>query len=998
MAPHPRISPLHVCIKGRARFKIRGLRGRAVVKEKLETHLASFSDVYHVSASTLTGNLLILYHPARSHADAADWIEDILQDDAPQSALRPEKNGEGALDAAMEATEIEADAAPLVAWHDMAEHEVLLELEVSGEHGLTTPIADQRQQRFGPNALPLPRGRSRGQLFFEQLHALPLILLATEGALALVTGAAVEAAVVAGMVAINAMIGYAVELQTQRTLIAVKHKPRPTAEVIRDGRSIEIPGEALVPGDVLVLTPGTYIGADSRIILATHLKIDESLLTGESIPVDKQSQALSGGRTSLFERRNMAFMGTLVVGGQGLAVVVATGQRTEYGRMQHLIAETFPPKTLMTEKLHTLSRQLLHVGAWICAGAFGLGWIRGLRPIEALRASLSMATTIIPAGLPSTATANLALGIHRLAKQQVAVHKLYAVETLGAVRIICFDKTGTITRSRISVLRLYVGHQRVKIRNRRFIAGETTIDPLQSAALRQMIEACVLCNESKMERREDSPHRLRLKGSPTEKALLFMGFLAKADIFGIYQSHSLKQVVHRGEFRRRMITVHGTEDGHDVVSVKGDPLEVLRMCNRQLVDTGPVALAETDKADIENENDDMAADGLRVLGLAYKIGHREDPQEAEQDFIWIGLVAMAEPIRQGVEPLMAELHQAGIETVMITGDQNLTATAVASRIGLAGGLRLNSLDSSRFDTLAPDLLKALIQDVQVFSRVNPSQKLQIVRAYQKAGHTVAMTGDGINDGPALRAADIGIAMGLTGTDVAREVADVILTDDNLANLGRAVAGGRSAHYNLKKSIGYFLTSNFSEAAFSLAALTAGIARQPVGLNILPDILPGLALLTEPAHRQMLATPPIDLHGPIFNGSEIRTMAKSSAIIAAGAMGAYGLGALRHGGGVRAVTMATETLTAARILHALNCRNSAGAIQGPTVSPWRGWMGLALASSLALQVTTLLTPGLRRLSGAARLDLADLAITAAAAGATYLLSAPREKPLSGLSGA
>lgn len=564
------------------------------------------------------------------------------------------------------------------------------------------------------------------------------------------------------------------------------------------------------------------------------------------------------------------------------------------------------------------------------------------------------------------------------------------METLGAVGIICFDKTGTITRSRISALRIYAGNQRIKIRNRRFIAAEKAIDTLADATLRQLIEVCVLCNESKIERRPNAPQRLKLKGSPTEKALLFMGFLAKADIFGIYQTHRSEQVVHRGEFRRRMITVHGTRAGHFIISIKGDPQEVLRMCRLQLVDTGAVLLTETDRAAIENENDDMAADGLRVLGLAFAMEEKTVRLEDARDYIWIGLVGIAEPIRKGVERLMTELHLAGIQTVMITGDQNLTATAVADRIGLGGGQRINSLDSSRFDTLDPDLLKALVHDVKVFSRVNPSQKLQIVQAYQTAGYTVAMTGDGINDGPALRAADIGIAMGLTGTDVAREVADIILADDNLANLGRTVAGGRTAHQNLKKSISYFMTASFSDAALSLMGLAAGVHRQAVGLNILPDIFPGLALLADLVSLQMLSSPPIDQHAPIYSAHEIRNIGMSSAVLATAAMGAYGLGVIRHGPGAQAVTMAAETLTASKILHALNCRNSAGRGNRMPSAPANGWMGWALASSLTLQAAILLVPGLRRLTGTARLDLLDLAITAGAAGATFLLNSPSIK--------
>ncbi len=962
------------------------MRGCSTLKERLETILAFHDDIYKASASTITGNLLVIFHPEKLHEDIAALVHDILRNDPNVPALHHRGNGGRKTDG-IDIKEPEKNLGISTAedWPHLAEHEALFKLQVSADQGLNTSNAGQRLLIFGPNTLPLPKGRTRVRIFWEQFHALPLILLSVESALALVTGAAVEAAVVAGVVAVNILVGYWVDSRTQRTLIDANRKTMPAAEVIRDGRTIQVSGEALVPGDILVLNPGVYVGADSRIIAAVNLKIDESLLTGESIPVDKQSRALADRRQSLFERHNIAFMGTLVVGGHGLAVVFATGERAEYGYMQHLMIETLPPRTLMTDKLHDLSRQLLHVGAWICMAAFGLGWIRGLGMLPALRRAVAMTTAIIPAGLPSTATANLAMGIHRLAGQRVAVRKLYALETLGAVRIICFDKTGTITRGRISVLRLYAGSRQVKIRDRKFIADHKPINPLQDDALRQLVLVSVLCNESKIERKPDTHHRMMLKGSPTEKALLFMGFLAKADIFRIYRTHALKQVVHRDEIRRRMITVHLAEDGRQIVSVKGDPLEVLNMCGQQQGDAGVIPLSESDRAAIENENDDMAADGLRVLGLAYKIEHETVRLEPEADYIWIGLVGIAEPIRKGVEHLMTELHEAGIQTVMITGDQNLTATAVAGRIGLTGGRKMKTLDSSRFDSLDSRLLQALIQDVQVFSRVNPSQKLEIVRAYRKAGYTVAMTGDGINDGPALRAADIGIAMGISGTDVAREVADIILEDDDLSNLGRAVAAGRTAHYNLKKSIGYFLSSNFSETALALAAIAAGVSGQPVRLNILADILPGLALLADRPGTDALSTLPVDLRNPLFSGNEVRGICKASAVLAAGAMGAYVLGAIRHGNSARSVAMAMETLTAGKILHALNCRNNFSGVGDRKPSRRNRWMGMAIMSSFALQWGILLTPGLRRLTGEARLGPLDLAVVAATTGAGYLLN-------------
>jgi Ca2+-transporting ATPase len=997
------VKPLHTTIQGRGRFKVKGLRGCPALGPALEAGLRRCDGIDRITTSAVTGTVLVIFSAQWTHAQIEKEIAALLQSWLRSHPLAtgagcrpaPRASGQGDLPHQVDSVPVEPSAEAWLQahtpWHRMKTAEVFEKLQVSRATGLDSAIARQRMQTKGPNTIKQHVTETALQIFMAQFHSLPLLLLGAEAVLALVSGALVEAAAVGGIVAANAAIGGLIDWRSQKLILSARAHQRPMALVVRDGRTCQLPGEQLVPGDLLVLKPGTFVGADSRIISADNLKIDESLLTGESIPVDKTARTMKAAAGSVVQRRNMAFMGTLVVGGQGICVVVATGDDTQFGRMQSLLVETLPPDTFMTRKLNRITHQLMRIGVWIGAVALGIGFLRGLSLLRALRAALSLTATSIPAGLPSAATANLAIGVRNLQARKIGVHRLVTLENLGSVNMVCFDKTGTITRSRISVLRLFVARTQVGIKDRKFYREGRQVNPLEDADLQHLIQVGVLCNESRIESRPGTG-RMVLTGSPTEKALLFMGVLARADVFGIYKQFRLIRVVHRGEFRRRMLTVHVGSGRQQLVSVKGDPLEVLRLCSRQLVNGRTIALGMRDTHVIESENDAMAADGLRVLGFAYKLQTQDSPGRVEKDFIWIGLVGIAEPIREGARTLMAYLHRAEMKTVMITGDQSLTAQAVANRIRLARRQAPKSMDSSNFESIPPELLEALVRDVQVFTRVNPSQKLQIVQAYQKAGYSVAMTGDGINDGPALRAADVGIAMGLSGTDVAREVADLVLQDDNLLNLAAAVHTSRAAELNLKKAVRYFLTANFSDTMLALGTLAAGGTSQAPSFNIVPDIFPGMALLKDPVAAETVSGAAPAKSDPMFAAGQYRSMAVQAAVLCAAGLGAYAAGALRHGMGSRAALMAFESHKAAKILHACNCRQADGQwTDSDAAPPPSAWFNTALAGSIVFQLSTLLMPGLRRLTGRAVLDLADISVCAAAAVVGLLVNRTAQKP-------
>ncbi len=970
-------------------MKIDGLAHSTSLKTDLETNFTRIPNIQSASASIRTGNLLVHYTGQLTWKQVCSMVSDYLAERSANPASTtginsPEQRQPPKIKTLKKKTRLPVPVipAPQIPWYQKDRLAVLKLLDCDRQKGITTLQAKQRLRDWGPNKISEIRGRSLPRMLFDQISSAPLLLLAIQGAVAALTGGLIEAALVSGVIAANVSVGCMIDARVQRRILALRQAARPVAVVSRDGEHLEIPGEKVVIGDLLVLTPGTYVAADSRIIKASNLKLDESALTGESIPVDKSSMPIRHTQRSLADQGNMAFMGTLVVGGKGLAAVVATGLNTEYGKMLALTTETFPPQTPIIHQLEKLSRKLLMAGGLIAAIVLGLRLWRGFSVLESLKFALPLGASAMPAALPTAAAANLAVGIKRLKKNSVSIRQLFALETLGSVNVICFDKTGTITRGRITVLEIYAGGRRLQVKHRQFVEDGRAVDPLAAAGMEELMKACVLCNEAKIE--FGASGKPTFKGSPTETALLYLALLAETDVPQIYRHRRLESVKHRGKHRRRMVTVHRKRDGSARISVKGDPMEVAAMCRWQLKDGNRLPLTDAVLSDIEIRNESMAAEALRVLGFAYKVVLPGKEIDIEQDLVWIGMVGMAEPIRLGVRHLIQDLNRAGIDTVMITGDQALTAYAVARKVRLAGGKEPKVMDSAQFDTLKPDLLEAIVRDVQVYSRVNPSQKLQIVMALQKRGNTVAMTGDGINDGPALRAADIGIAMGLGGTDVAREVADIVLDNDDISAIRPAVSNGRRAYANLKSSFHYCLASNFSEiilltTASALTVSTPLIDAQPLGINVFAEILPALSLLVEPAPGDITEMPAGDPDSPLFDIEDATRITTDAMVMAGSALTAYGCGALRYGPGIRSAALAHESLTAARLLHVYNCRRNGRR------SGFNPYLTLATAASFGLQLLPFFAPGVGRLLKIPALSLTDLAIAGANAGLALVVN-------------
>jgi Ca2+-transporting ATPase len=975
----PKIIPIHTAVPGRARFKVKAFARSPELCRWVESEGQRLVSVNEVRINSITGSLLVFFDLDADWRSIADRIAEIVEKSADgDSKIAGNAAGPYSKSAEPLPTPPIGQSRDSQKWHALEADRVLELVGTSIDHGLDPKSASQRLQIQGSNVIQEVRLRSRTETLKGQIVFLPIVLLLAESVAALVGGAVIEAALLAIILAVNVMAGYLIDRRAEEAIAALRRRPRPPALVLRGGSWVEVPGEELVVGDVLRLTPGTYVGADCRILNASHLKIDESILTGESYPVDKHVDAIHARSTPLFEQRNMAFMGTLAVGGEGLAVVVATGLMTVYGKLCALFEETVPPQTPVIGKIQTLSGNLLKVALATSFGVLLIGLLRGRSLLQAIGRALSIAAAGMPAGLPSAATVNMAVGITRLKRENVSIRRLYALESLSAVQMICFDKTGTLTRSRIDVEQIYCAGKDIRMRNRAFWILQKPFARLEDPDFQRLLQACVLCSESKIQL-DTTTGRRQITGSPTEVALLHLAMLAGLDLNGSYRRYSLQKVQHRGESQRYMMTVHAAPGGRIMVFVKGDPAEVLKMCTWELRGGRRLKLSEAAASVIEIQNQRMAGKALRVLGFACSnVKAPLKDQSPPHDLTWIGLVGMAESIREGVVSLMDQLHTAGIQTVMITGDQSQTAEAVARKIGLCGKSDLRIFDTSRFDALTPELASALIRDVQVFARVNPAQKLQIIQAYQNRGMVVAMTGDGINDGPALRAAEVGIAMGLSGTAAAREVADMVLERDNITSVSAAIVEGRAAYRNLKRALRYFITTKLSDMLLATAASTiapgaALLAFRPIQVNLLTDLAPGLALLMEPANPDIGREAPRDREEPLFPGRDMLALFSESAVLTGGALAAFGYGLMRYGPGSRAATLAYESLSAAKVLHALTCRpwpSDSPEANGGRANPL---LNAALAAALVVQAGTILIPRLRRFLNIAPLNLADLAV-------------------------
>ncbi|MBE9169854.1 cation-transporting P-type ATPase [Pleurocapsales cyanobacterium LEGE 06147] len=969
------IQPLHTAVKGRARYKVRSLRYDQTLKQYLEYRLSSEPGIKQVRASSVTGNLLVLFDAKQQDTKAiASQLETIVRE--------YNKNPKGARELVVSRSSADKPShlLPSEPWHLKETGAIVAQLGTSTDKGLSAKAVEYNLQKYGPNAIVEAQPRSGLSIFIDYFKSVPVVLLTLAAGLSVITGGIVDALVILGVVTINAILGYATESQSERIIHSLKGLVNPSAWVIREGQLREINSHQIVIGDLIVLKPGSYIPADARLIEAEHLNVDESALTGESIPVFKTAQTLTGEKVPLAERINMVYRGTFVTGGQGLAIVVATGKATEMGRIQTLVGETVVPQTPMERQLDRVGGQLVLISGAVCGLVFTLGAIRGYGILQMLKTSVSLAVAAVPEGLPTVATTSLALGIGRMRQHNVLVRRLEAVEALGSVQTICLDKTGTLTANRMSVVEIHTDTQRVEIADGKFWVAAKPLDPYSCDELLKLIHVAVLCNDSKVD--GDRNGRYLIDGSSTENALIEMAIAAGVDVPTLQAKYPRLNTTHRSQNRNFMTTLHAVHESQQLVAVKGSPTEVLELCRWKLKDGQKIPLAEVDRQAIEEENENMAGKALRVLAAAYV--QREASEEelnGLDNLIWLGLIGMTDPLRRGVKELMTSFHQAGIKTVMITGDQTPTAYAIGKALNLSEGEQLEILDSTHFTDIDPEVMRGLCERVHVFARISPAHKLQIVQALQEAGKTVAMTGDGINDAPALKAAEVGIAMGKGGTDAAREVADVVLEDDNLETMIIAVSQGRTIYNNIRKSVHFLLSTNLSEIMVMLLANLGGLgqplnAMQLLWLNLVTDIFPGLALALEPPEPDVLQVPPRPADEPIVKPEDLRRITFESSMLSASTLGAYSYGIARYGMGLRASTLAFMSLVTGQLLHSLSCR-SPKPLRSSQL-PSNRYLSLALTGSLGLQLMSLAVPGMRNLLKLTPLNPLDGAVITSSA--------------------
>ncbi|MBF2077439.1 MAG: cation-transporting P-type ATPase [Synechococcales cyanobacterium T60_A2020_003] len=634
----------------------------------------------------------------------------------------------------------------------------------------------------------------------------------------------------------------------------------------------------------------------------------------------------------------------------------------------------------MERQLDVAGSQLVWLSSTVCAVVFAIGLWRGYALLDMLKTSIALAVAAVPEGLPAVATTTLALGIRNMRTQNVLIRRLDAVETLGSLQTLCLDKTGTLTANTMSVVEVQTDHTHLQVIEGQF-QGDAPSSPEIRESLGKLLQVITLCNESDY---DDTQDTAVFEGSSTENALLAIAHSAGIDIHQVRTEYPLVHVHHRSEAHNVMKTLH--TDGSDrekyFLAVKGSPTEVLGLCEWSLTDQRIAPLTPTQRQAIETENERMASNGLRVLGVAY--GHTADREtETHNDLVWLGSVGMADPLRDGVKEVMGIFHQAGIETVMITGDQRQTAYAIGKELDLSRGDELKILDSTDLATLDPEVVSELCDRVHIFSRISPANKLQVVQALQRAGKVVAMTGDGINDAPALKAAEVGIAMGHSGTDVAREVADVILEDDNLSTMAIAISQGRTIYNNIRKSVHFLLATNLSEIMVMLAGISLGIgqplnAMQLLWLNLVTDIFPGLALALEPPEPDVLTYPPRDPKEPIIQSSDFRRIAVESAVLSISALAAYSYALQQYGISPQSSTIGFMSLTLAQLLHAISCRSQTRCLFTSHPLPPNLYLAIALSGSIALQLLSALVPGLRQLLHIAPLSLVDIAVIGSSA--------------------
>ena len=833
----------------------------------------------------------------------------------------------------------------------------VLKQQESSLGGLSHAQAADRLERFGPNALVEGKKKGIVQVFLEQFKDLLVVILILAAVISMLSGQGESTIVIFAVLILNAILGTVQYFKAEKSLESLKAMSSPAAKVLRDGAKVEVPSKEIVPGDIVFLEAGDLVVADGRVLENFSLKVNESSLTGESEGVEKSADIIPGEKVALGDQKNMVFSGSLVTYGRATVVVTGTGMHTEIGKIASLMNQTQQRKTPLQQSLDDFSKKLAVIILAICVVVFGLSLYREMPILDSLMFAVALAVAAIPEALSSIVTIVLAMGTQKMAKENAIIKDLKAVESLGSVSVICSDKTGTLTQNKMCVQKIYADGQ--------LLDGKDL--QLPNDPQRFLLKIALLASDATSVDGADI-------GDPTEVALVQLG-----ELFGIEEVSYREQHPRLGEIafdsdRKLMSTLHDI-DGTPTLLTKGAIDVLLSRATKIFTSNGVLPLDQGGKQEILRVNQELSEQGLRVLAFGYRPLEAVRPisLDDETDMTFVGLISMIDPPRVESVQAVADAKRAGIRTVMITGDHKVTATAIARKIGIFSDGDM-ALEGVELDAMKEEELDQKLPKIAVYARVSPENKIRIVDAWQRKGRIVSMTGDGVNDAPALKKADIGVAMGITGTEVSKDAASMILEDDNFATIVKAVLNGRNVYEHIKNAIQFLLSGNMAAILSVLFASIVGLPMPfaPVHLlfiNLLTDSLPAIAIGMEPARKDLLDRSPRDPKEPILNRSLLGKIFGQGLLIGIATMTAFYLGYGSTRNAALATTMAFATLTLARLFHGFNCRGQKSIFRlGLSSNPYSL---LAFAAGVVLLAAVLLLPFLETLFQVAPLTLTNV---------------------------
>ena len=854
-------------------------------------------------------------------------------------------------------------------WYNISVEDTVKSLNSDLEHGLTEEEVTKRREEHGYNELIQKKKKTFLEKFLAQFKDFMIIVLIFAAFVSGVVGVLEheginDSIIILLIVIVNAVIGVLQENKAEKSLEALKKLSSHTAKVLRNGHLLVLPARELVPGDVIILETGDYITADLRLTDAINLRIEEASLTGESVPVEKITSLLTEEDLPLGDRENLAFSTSLVSYGRGKGVVVETGMNTEVGNIATILDSTENAQTPLQKKLDGLGKILGTAALVICFIMFIIGTINGKEPMHMFLSAVSLAVAAIPEGLPAIATIVLAIGVQRMVTRHAIVKRLPCVETLGSTTVVCSDKTGTLTQNKMTVEKLYLNNEILDVENLGTISDD----------IKLLITASILCNDSKIGT-EDG--KLKVTGDPTETALIDLGLKFSLNKNEIEKSEIRIDELPFDSERKLMSTVNKYNDGTYRIFTKGAVDELLKRCDRIFING---KIREIDEQDVENileANNSMAKNALRVLGMAYKDSDSEVNENLESGLIYIGMVGMIDPPRPEVKSAIDRCRTAGIKTVMITGDHKITAIAIAKALGILED-ESEATTGPEVEKMTQEELEAHVKHYSVYARVSPEHKVRIVKAWQKYGDIVAMTGDGVNDAPALKTADIGAAMGIVGTDVSKEAADIILTDDNFATIVAAVEEGRRIYDNILKAIQFLLSSNIGEIITLFFATLVNwheplIPIHILWVNLITDSLPALALSFDPAEDNIMRRKPIPANIGIFTKGRIFRVGYQGLMIGTLTLLAYRIGIHEDPSNVViGQTMAFAVLSLSQLVHVFNIRSKTQSIFKTGILS-NMYLVYAVLISFVMMIGVLFIPFLQKIFKVVTLSPRDILI-------------------------